>query len=223
MFDTRAKNDSRTSVIVTLASLGRQTHICAKIIFIALISKITIFKRSMRNSPFRACFACAKYLFYTRCVQKSRMRRSIYFRACKTNKKASFTHSVKKKQSSIHVREKGDHYTGVFVALASLGRQTTPVWVFPTSHTCIENNYSARRRRKAATSFCAADEKVALSGRRAENFFLYSELLRQRIPPIIIVKKTSFLEFRKILAVVQACKMMATRGIISSHPLVVTV
>ena len=38
-------------------------------------------KRSMRNSPFCACFVCAKYLFYTRRARKSRMRRSIYFRA----------------------------------------------------------------------------------------------------------------------------------------------
>ena len=35
----------------------------------------------MRNSTFRACFACAKWLFYPRHARKSRMRRSIYFRA----------------------------------------------------------------------------------------------------------------------------------------------
>ena len=39
------------------------------------------------------------------------------------------------------MREEGDLYTGVFVALASLERQTTPVWKSPTSHTCIETVY----------------------------------------------------------------------------------
>ena len=33
----------------------------------------------MRKSTFRACFACAKWLFYTRRARKSRMSRSIYF------------------------------------------------------------------------------------------------------------------------------------------------
>ena len=47
MFDTRAKNDSLTSVIVTLASLGQQTHTCGRIFFIALVSKITIFYSSV--------------------------------------------------------------------------------------------------------------------------------------------------------------------------------
>ena len=50
MFVTRAKNDSLTSVIVTLASLGRQTHTCGTIIFIALVSKITILTLRAQSS-----------------------------------------------------------------------------------------------------------------------------------------------------------------------------
>ena len=33
------------------------------------------------------------------------------------------------------------------------------------------------------------------------------------IPPILIVKKTPFLDLQQILAVVQACKMMNSTGI----------
>ena len=50
MFNTRAKNDSLTSVIFTLASLGRQTNTCGTIIFIALVLKITILTLRAQSS-----------------------------------------------------------------------------------------------------------------------------------------------------------------------------
>ena len=60
MFDTRAKNDSRTSVIVTLASLGRQTHTCAKIIFVSELSLIFAILRNFRVAGANG-FICARW------------------------------------------------------------------------------------------------------------------------------------------------------------------
>ena len=75
-----------------------------------------------------SCFTQINLLSCTPCVKQ-------LLCACKTNKKASFTHSIKKKNRVRYTCAKRVIITRVFLS------QTTPVWISPNSHTCIENNY----------------------------------------------------------------------------------
>ena len=113
-----------------------------------------------------------------RAQRKSRMRRSIYSHSqgvwnsyfAHTKQKRRVSHTPLKKLSSIHVSEEGDN------SLASLGRQTTPVWPSSTSHTCIENNYFHTPCAK-----CPLSKKIVFDTRVRKWF--YPRLARAQTSP----------------------------------------